>query len=362
MMVMMSIRKRSTIREVARAAGVSASTASLVINRKGNISSATRSRVLEAAASLDFRPKPVRDRGDAVRSIQFLKIAKHGNTINRDHNHFISDYIDGMSQEANRRGYRLQVVSYEKAPIPQILDTLVGCEAHGVIALGTELAVDDVRLIQSSGLPTVFIDTFYDAIEASFVDMNNNDTVYKVLSHFKNQGFENIGFVGSDVDTNNFRLRRDAFFRNMDILGLRISKGHVLSIGSTLSDAHRDSVKALKRATSLAEAYFCANDVMAFGFIRALKDIGVRIPDDVAVIGFDNLPMSAVMDPALTTIDVSKRKIGSIAVNVLDDIMNATSAFPSVKVQVGAELVVRASDKRGEAVQPRPAVLQETTT
>jgi LacI family transcriptional regulator len=346
-----SAGKRSTIREVARAAGVSASTASLVLNRKGAISGATRSRVLEVAASLEFTPKPTRGRSDPAKSIRFLKIAKHGNTINRDHNHFISDYIDGMSHEANRRGYRLQVVTYEKLPIRNILDSLLGCDARGLIALGTELSADDVRLLQSSGLPTVFIDTFYDAIEANFVDMNNNDTVYQVLSHFKAQGFRDIGFVGSEVETNNFHLRREAFFRNMEILGLTASKAHVLSIGSTLGDAHRDSLQALERGPSLAQAYFCTNDVMAFGFIQALKERGVSVPGDVAIIGFDNLPMSAIMDPALTTIDVSKRKIGSIAVGVLDDVMNATSPFPPIKVQVGAELVMRASDKQRQLQQ-----------
>lgn len=343
---MVTKKKKSTVRDIARVAGVSPSTASLVLNRKGNISSATRSHVLEVAASLAFTPRPSRQRHDAVKSIQFLKIAKHGNTINRDHNHFISDYIDGMSDEAHRRGYKLQVVSYERTPITTILDQVIGSGAKGVVALGTELSEEDVRLIHSSGLPTVFIDTFYEGVEANFVDMNNHDAVFRVLSHLKGKGFGRIGFVGSDVKTKNFHLRREAYVRNMDVLGLKATKADILSIGSTLHDAYRDSLKALEGRQSLAEAYFCANDVMAFGFIRALKEFGKRIPEDVAVVGFDNLPMSAIMEPPLSTIDVSKRKIGGTAVALLHDAMTAARSCPSVKVLVGADLIVRESDRK----------------
>ena len=338
--------KKPTVRDVARVAGVSPSTASLVLNRKGHISAPTRSHVLEVAASMGFTPRPQRPRDEGpVRSIQFLKIAKHAHTINRDHNHFISDYIDGMSEEAHRRGYKLQVVSHEKTPIPTVVDLLVGSGAKGVIALGTELSADDVSLIQRAGLPTVFIDTLYDGIEANFVDMNNHDAVFKVLAHLKASGFREIGFVGSDVETRNFHLRREAFFRSMDSLGLPVASEHVLTIGSTQHDAYEDSRTALAGSGAPARAYFCANDVMAFGLIRALKEKGLRIPEDVAVVGFDNLPMSAIMEPPLTTIEVSKRRIGSLAVGLLHDVMSETRASPAVKILVGAELIVRTSDR-----------------
>ncbi|WHS33788.1 substrate-binding domain-containing protein [Brucella sp. NM4] len=100
----------------------------------------------------------------------------------------------------------------------------------------------------------------------------------------------------------------------------------------------------LQSGHELAECYFCTNDIIAYGFIRALKESGVRIPEDVSVIGFDNLPQSATMEPMLTTVDVSKRKIGNLAVSILDDLINAADKQPAVKVLVGADLVIRQSD------------------
>lgn len=344
--------KKLTIRDIAEAAGVSPATVSLVLNGKGEISGMTRARVLEAVASLDYVPRAAKNSAEPGETLRFLKIAKHGHTVNRDHSVFISDYIDGMSAEATRRNYTLEVVSFEGQPISTVAESLAGAPVSGVIALGTELTEADIRLIQSLGLPTVFIDTFYDVVDANFVDMNNEDAVYKVLSRFEKQGFKRIGFVASHVETTNFRLRRDAFFKNMARLDLPVNEADILSVESTYDGAYLDTRTLLSAGLDLAECYFCTNDIIAYGFIRALKEHGISIPDDVSIIGFDNLPQSTTMEPGLTTIDVSKRKIGYLAVTVLDDLIAAAERQPPVKILVGAELILRASHERRESEVP----------
>lgn len=341
-------KKPLTIRDIAGAAGVSPATVSLVLNGKGEIPGATRARVLEAAAKLKYVPRTARVRAEATETIRFLKIAKHGHTVNRDHSVFISDYIDGMSLETTRRGYTLEVISHEGQAISAIAESLAAAPVSGVIALGTELSEADIRVIQGVGLPTVFIDTFYDVVEANFVDMNNEDAVHKVLVRLQDQGFSRIGFIASHVDTTNFRLRQEAFFRNTARLGLQVNPDDVISLESTYDGAYADMARLLSTGIDLAECYFCTNDIIAYGVIKALKEFSVRIPEDVAIIGFDNLPQSATMEPPLTTIDVSKRKIGYLAVTVLDDLINASEVQPPVKILVGAELVTRSSDVRGQ--------------
>jgi LacI family transcriptional regulator len=345
----MKAKANPTVRDIATAAGVSPATVSLVLNGKGEISGETRARVLEAVAALKYVPRASRNGSDPGETIRFLKIAKHGHTVNRDHSVFISDYIDGMSAEATRRNYTLEVVSFEGQPITSVAESLAGAPISGVIALGTELSEADIRLVQGLGLPTVFIDTFYDVLDANFVDMNNEDAVYKVLSRFKELGYERIGFVASHVDTTNFRLRRDAFFKNMIRLGLKVREQDILSVESTYDGAYVDTHALLESGLELAECYFCTNDIIAYGFIRALREHGVSIPDDVSIIGFDNLPQSANMDPGLTTIEVSKRKIGYLAVTVLDDLIRANEPQPPVKILVGADLVLRTSHDKGAA-------------
>jgi LacI family transcriptional regulator len=338
--------KNLTIRDIAEAAGVSAATVSLVLNGKGDISGVTRAKVLEAVARLNYVPKTNKSSAEPGETLRFLKIAKHGHTVNRDHSVFISDYIDGMSAEATRRNYTLEVVSFEGQPISSVAESLAGAPISGVIALGTELTEADIRLIQGLGYPTVFIDTFFDVIDANFVDMNNEDAVYKVLSRFHQQGFRRIGFVASHVETTNFKLRRDAFFKNMGRLGLTVEESDVLSVESTYDGAYSDTQQLLANGLDLAECYFCTNDIIAYGFIRALREHGLKIPEDVSIIGFDNLPQSATMDPGLTTIEVSKRKIGYLAVTILDELVHSNEPQPAVKILVGADLVLRGSHEK----------------
>ncbi len=340
----------ATVKDIAQAAQVSPATVSLVLNGKGGISEQTRSRVLAAAASLNYTPRSTKPASAArAGTLRFLKIAKHGHTVNRDHNTFISDYIDGMSREAGLCGYKLEIVSYEGTAVEDIVASLAGTSLSGVIVLGTELSAADIELFQASAVPTVFIDTFYDVLECNFVNMNNRDAVCKILSHFADRGFKRIGFVASNVQTTNFRLRREAFVDGMGALGLPVRSRDIVTVDSTYDGAYRDMLAKLQGGLSVPECYFCTNDIITYGCIKALREFNIRIPQDLSIIGFDNLPMSAAMDPPLTTIDVSKRKIGYLAITLLDELIGAAERQPAVKILVGANLVERDSVAAGPA-------------
>ena len=341
-------KKTPTLRQVAELAGVSASTASLVLNRKGDISEATRSRVLQAMQQLNYVQKDTRTKTEALNSdsqntVRFLKIARHGQTVNRDHNIFISDYIDGMSHEATRRDYSLQVVTHENESIASIVEGLDGTDLRGIIALGTELSDEDLQTIMNCDLPNVIIDTHRPFMKGNFIDMDNNQLVYRALEYLKNQKFSRIGLVGSYSSVMNFKLRHDAFQRSMEALELTVDPAHILSVASTIDGAYLDSVKQLTESSNIAGAYLCANDVIAFGFIRALRECGLSVPKDVSVIGIDNLPMAAAFDPPLTSLNFSKQRIGAMAVRILDDLIVAKEPQPPVKVLVAGELVLRDS-------------------
>ena len=351
-----------TVRDIAHHAQVSASTVSLVLNNKGGISRGTRDRVLAAAAELGYsaRKQKAPKAADAVRlqTLRFLKIAKHGSTVNRDHSTFISDYIDGMSLQAAACGYKLEVVSFEGAPVSVIAASLAGADVSGVVVLGTELTEADVKLFEvasaAQACPLVVIDTFYDLLECNFVNMNNKDAVFKALAHFVERGFSRIGFIASHVQTTNFHLRRQAFIDGMKHFGLPFQPSDVVVVDSTYDGAHRDMLAQLQGGLKVPDGYICTNDVITYGCIKALREFELRIPQDLSIIGFDNLPMSATMDPPLTTIDVSKRKIGNVAITVLDQLIRSAMPEPAVKILVGADLVIRKSV--ATASQKKPAV------
>lgn len=336
----------STVKDVAKLAGVSATTVSLVMNGKLGISQETRTRVMQAAKTLKYSQRIARSvKSEALGTLRFLKIAKHGHTVNRDHNTFISDYIDGMSREASACGYKLEIVSFEGEPVEAIVSSLLGASVDGLIVLGTELTEQDIKLLQTLPTPLVVIDSYFDVLECNFVNMNNKDAVYKIISYFVEHGFRNIGFIASNVQTVNFQLRKDAFIEGMKAFGLKFSARDIITVDSTYEGAYQDMLVKLNNGLLVPECYFCTNDIITYGCIKALREFNVRIPQDISVIGFDNLPMSATMEPPLTTIDVSKTKIGYLAIHLLDELIHAEDKQPAVKILVGANLVVRDSVK-----------------
>jgi LacI family transcriptional regulator len=273
--------------------------------------------------------------------------------VNRDHTVFISDYIDGIIQAGKALRYKTQVTSFKTTPMEEIVTTIQSePELAGAIVLGTEMTRKDVLMFQSVSLPFVFIDTFLEYVPFDFVDMNNVDSVFKVIEHFLHYGHREIGVVRSSVRTRNFYLRDKAFLEAMACFGIEIDRRYIFNADSTFDGAYQDMVGYLNAGAKLPTALFCTNDIIAFGVLKALREKGVRVPEDVSVVGFDDLPTAALLDPPLTSIAVSKREIGSTAMRRLDSRIRH-APMPPTKIVVGGTLIERESVARiGEPIIP----------
>lgn len=334
------------IKDIAERADVSIATVSLVLNNKPGVGQDTRRRILRIAEDMQYgqprTPIPVVERG----TIRFLKIARHGHTVNRDHNVFISDYIDGIIQTAKERQYKVEVTSFRTTPITEIVESISDQpDLSGAIVLGTELAREDLLAFTNVSVPLVFIDTFVDYVPFDFVDMNNEDSVFKIVEHFLQNGHTRIGMARSSVKTRNFWLRDKAFQDAMAFLGQTVDPALCFDVDSTFDGAYHDMRAQLAAGAELPTALFCTNDILAFGVIKALKEAGKRIPEDISIVGFDDLPTAALLDPPLTSIAVSKREIGSTAMVRL--VRRIKDPFmPPVKIVIGGTMVERASVRR----------------
>jgi LacI family transcriptional regulator len=340
------------IKDIARLADVSIATVSLVLNEKPGVGMETRERVLRLARELQYEKPggslhPGRNgtAGPANGTIQFLKIARHGHTVNRDHTVFIADYIDGIVHGAKAHNYKLEVSSFSGTPVDEILNTIRhDGDLRGAVVLGTELSRDDVTAFSRLAIPVVFLDTFIDFLPFDFIDMNNQDSVYRIVEHFIEKGHREIGMVRSLVQTRNFQLRHLGFVQTMAALERPLQDQYIFDCDSTFDGAYRDMQNILRSGVTLPTALFCTNDIMAFGVMKALREEGIRIPDDISIIGFDDLPTSALMDPPLTSIAVSKWEIGNTAVTRLTNRM-VSPTMPAVKIVVGGTLIERESVK-----------------
>ncbi len=335
------------IKDIAFRVGVSPTTVSLVLNNKPGASEELRDRILKTARELGY-PGPRSSRNG---SLCLLRIARHGHAVNRDHDVFIADYIEGLGKGAVQAGFSLEIVTFKLTPIEEILAAAMEKNAEGFIVLGTELSGEDVERFGALRKPLVFIDTYHEFLDFDFVDMNNEDSVYTIVKALAGLGHRRIGMVKGSIETRNFKLREEGFVASLARLGLPFDPGLVFAVDSTFHGAIEDMRAIIARGTRLPPALFCANDIIACGCLRAMRQAGIRVPEDVSVVGFDDLPISANADPPLTTVRVSKVEIGRMAAQLLANRIRVNPASPPVKALIGGELVERRSvlDLRGPA-------------
>jgi len=332
------------IRQIAEIARVSPATVSLALNNKPGVSPATRARVLGIADDLNktngTQPFTTMIKG----SVRFLKIVKHGHIVNRDHDVFIAAYVEGMDKEARKHGYNVEITHITIDQIGEFISHLNSSSSKGLIILGTELNGRDILAFESVNVPIVVIDTTYDFIKLDFVDMNNGEALYQIIRYFRDNNHRDIGMIwGEDVQARNFELRRLNFEQALRYYDLPFNPKNIITVDSTFNEAYQGVLQHLKKGGKLPTALFSANDLIASACIKAFKEFGIRVPEDVSIIGFDNLPMCEMLDPPLTTMRVSKQQIGEIAMELLVKRVNARPGTPMLKVSVGGELIIRKS-------------------
>lgn len=337
--------EKITSKEIAKLAGVSVSTVSIVLNNKPGVGMETREKVLDILSDHGIFPKSI---GVSTQgTIRFCKIVKHGNIINDRHNVFISEYIDGVVEEAKQHDYSVEVSTYNGVPIQDVAEELsrsVGL--FGCILLSTELSEEDIQVLSSIPIPHVFLDALYMYKPGAFVTMDNHSMVFQAIEYLKACGHKKIGMLNS-VGCSNFSCRREAFEMAIKKLGLVFDDSLVFSVKST----HLDSFEDMKRLLSsmsledLPTAFFACNDIVALGAIRALQAYGIQVPQDISVVGFDDLPHSSLITPSLTTMSVPKIAIGQLSVRVLmEENISRVSIF-SQKHSIGGDLIRRGSVK-----------------
>jgi DNA-binding LacI/PurR family transcriptional regulator len=336
----------TTIKQIADRAKVSSATVSLVLNMKPGVGAETRDRVLTAASELEYRSRK-NDREPSTRTIRFLRIAKHGHIINPSHRVFIADYIDSIEREARLHRCALEVSSYERFNPEEILNSLDTSSIAGAIVLGTELDEVDVEKFRSAHIPLVFIDTYHTSLDFDFVDMNNDSSVFTLVEYLRDQGHRRIGLVKGSIETRNFRLRERSFLESLERFGLAFDERDLFAIDSTYDKGRENMERLLNGRRDLPTALFCVNDIVAYGCAQALKDSGFSIPDDVSLVGFDDLPSNAFMSPPLTSMKVSKHCIGQRAMQLMA-LRLGDPGRPSEKTLIGGSLVIRESVRATE--------------
>ena len=326
-----------TIRDVARVSGFSVATVSRVLNGSGPVKDDTRQRVRDVAASLRFSPNV------AARSLSTRRTHTLGVLLPDLHGEFFSEVIRGVDQAAQAEGYHVLVSSSHNAPaeISAALATMRG-RVDGVAIMSPVIDAGTLVAELPPSLPLVLLNCAGGQDNVDALDIDNRGGALAMVRHLVALGRRRIAFLRGPDGNADADARLRGYRDGMREAGIALDPEWELE-GDFQQGAGLAAVRKLLATSPRPDALFAANDAMAIAAMSALRDAGLRVPDDVAVTGFDDIPIARYMHPALTTVRVDIAGLGARAVRTLIDAVARKNEHARVRATLATELVVRAS-------------------
>ncbi len=328
-------------KEIAARVGVSAATVSLVLRGKPGVGKLTREKVLRAAAEMGYKKQQLPQKN--VRpGIRFVLYKRHGAVVGDTT--FFSQLTESVNAEAERLGYDLLITYfYGNQNIDEQISSMQKTSCAGILLLATEMHTADIAPFKKLGVPIVVIDSYFPDEDFDYIQINNVYGAKHAVQYLISQGHSEIGYLSSSVTIRNFHERQDGYLRGIKTIPvLNNSRQHIVKVAPTVDGAYSDMQKYLAAGPELPTAFFADNDLIAISCIRALRNAGYKVPEDVSIVGFDGISTSELLEPPLTTMNVPKEQMGVAAVGRLNERIHGR-VRGYVKIEVATELIERES-------------------
>jgi DNA-binding LacI/PurR family transcriptional regulator len=323
-----------TLAEVAAAARVSLSTASRALRDDSPVSEATRRRVQTAARRLGYEPNQLA-RSLRTRASFFAGVIVPDIGIG-----FYARALKGAQDALERAGYQVIVMNTEREARREkaALRTLLAHRVHGVL-LATSGGFSETPRV-----PVVFFDNLVEGAGAGHVARANRDGMALLVDHLVQHGHERIGYIGGPPRFTSGIERLDGFQTAMAAAGLAVPSEYVgLGDGAWSVDSGREAAGKLLSLASRPTGLVAASDTLAVGAISAVRDFGLAVPGDVAVVSFDDPFFADLLDPPITALARNERELGELAASLLLHAIETKRFGPPTEVRVPVELIVRGS-------------------
>lgn len=327
---------KTTIREVARRAGVSISTVSRVFNETAVVDETTREKVRAAARDLHYTPN------QAARSLVMNETRTIGLILPNIFGEYYSELIRGMDEVASARDYDILITGSKSlgTKFEKSILSLSG-RVDGLIIMSPALRSDYLRTIIPPHLPAVLLNAAGTSGAFPTVSVNNRDGATMAVNHLIRLGHTRIAIITGLAQSEDAVLRTEGYRDAMRAAGLEQGMLEVGGAFTLESGAH--AARAIVAQPVRPTAVFCANDAMAIGALNVLAEHGLAVPHDIALVGFDDIPSARFTVPPLTTVRVDLPRFGAAAMEELITCIAAGTAAPPVHRTVDCALVVRSS-------------------
>ena len=334
----------STIYEVAKVAGVSAATVSKVINNYPDVSDKTRKKVKQVLSDMNFRPN-AEAQSLATKKTWTLGIIYFENSNIGLKHPFFSAVIESFKKQSERHGYSLLFGSKNnRIKNETFLEYFRYKKVDGIAVICSNPYEKEVLELINSEFPIVFIDFHND--NATAVTSNNYEGCRMAVKYLYDLGHRKIAHITGMKQKNNYisNLRKNAYIDEMKKLNLEIKEGYIQKGNNFDFDSGYRAMMELLKLEDRPTAVFAASDRTAFGAIEAIKEMKLRVPEDISVIGFDDIEACLYSTPKLTTIRQDCDEIGKRAADILVNEIDGKKK-ENVNLIVPVDLVIRDSCK-----------------
>jgi LacI family transcriptional regulator len=326
----------ATIRDVAREAGVSVATVSRVFNNSGPVRDDTRERIAEVARRLRYSPN------SAARSLSTRQTETIGVLLPDLYGEFFSEVIRGIDQLVQRQGWHLLVSSShnERADIEAALRAMRG-RVDGLLVMSPDLDAHALTENLPANVPVVLLNCEVDDRSHDSFNIDNCGGAMTITRHLLELGHERIGVITGRARNHDARERLRGVRAALDSAGRVWNDAWVVEGDFSEESGYRGATTLLQRGGPTA--LLAGNDSMAIGALAALAHAGVRVPEEMAVVGFDDIPIARYVSPPLTTVRVSIPELGSRAAARLLEALEQGPARERKQQLLATELVIRRS-------------------
>ena len=333
--------KHNTLTDIAKKLKISPSTVSRALSNHPDISSETKERVKALAEKLHYAPNPI------AQSLKNNRTSTIGILVPEIKHDFFSSAISGIEEVAYQSGYTIIVSQSNESFEREVVNTnaLMHHRVAGLIASISQHTRngDHFQLLIDRNIPLVFFDRVCEDIAANKVVIDDKKSALSAVQYLIEKGYKKIAHFAGPRELDICKKRLDGYKAALNNGGIKILNELILHGGLHESDGYT-SMDLLIKKNIIPDAIFCVNDPVAIGAYQRIKETGLRIPEDIGIVGFSNNKITSLVDPPITTINQPSFEMGKRAAEILIDMIeNASSINEPRTIVLDANLIVRGS-------------------
>ena len=327
-----------TIKQIAEKANVSIATVSRALSGDSKVQEDTKKQVLKIAKQLNYNPNII------ARNFAKGKSNIIGLVLPDISDEYFSEIIRSIDDTSYLNGYYTMVMSsHENRSLIESINTMMGSGIVGGFILLIPFINNEIKkALRMGNIPFVLISGDDNIGDYDIVTTDNYQSAIRMVKYLAGNGYKKIAFISGPPENNDASLRRKGFLDACSNFRIDVKKSWMINGNFTMESGERACSKLLSEKDR-PDVIFAANDMMALGCYKAVHTIGLKIPTDIAIAGFDDILISEYANPPLTTIKVDTDRIGKIAAERLIEKMNGTISNTIQKKEIASELVIRSS-------------------